>query len=339
MKYNIKHVAQHANVSTATVSHVINNTRYVAPETKSRVKKSMNILKYQPNSVAKSLRTNKTKTIGVLLPTITYDPLMLEIGSNDQNTKIINGIRQGLQAQDYFILLGSLAATGENELQQIMAMNARRVDGLIMLPHRSGEDYSPEAHGANTPIVFVDRNIDGEYGDIVMSDNYTGAYDAVNVLIQKGHKKIGIVTIDLEVSTLHDRIRAYKNALKDAGIEIDEGRILSGNYNLESYPQAFGRYIEQSDATAIFLANNPYAAWALKYINDKGIKVPKDLAFIAFDDFDYMENTSPTLSAVRQPFWDMGLKAAELLLDRIQNKKKPYETVYLPTQLILRESI
>ena len=331
MKANIRSVASFAGVSVATVSRVINKSDKVSQETAERVTNAISELDYQLNHVARSLRTNKTNTVGVLLP--------LQ-WAEEYPSSIIQGIRKVLQAEGYYIILGSTENTVENELYHIEKMHAHNVDGLIVIPNNSENDYLASKHGTGVPTVFMDRKIKGDYGDCVMCDNYAGAYDAVTALTGKGHKKIGLITNTMRVTTIADRTRGYVSALDDAGIAVTEERILrgeTGSYDVGV--QMMQKMLKTGDVTAVFFADVTHGVSAVTYANEIGLRIPQDLAVIVFDDLPNLISMKPSMSAVAQPMYEMGLKAAQLIVDRIANPDKSFETCYLAPRLILRESV
>ena len=312
---------------------MLNDTRYVLPETAERVHAAIRELNYFPSSIAKSLRVQKTNTIGVLMP------VMLQNISDAYNMQIAHGIRQGLKQANYNLILGSTENSVESELRQIQSFIEQRVDGLIVIPSSSVIDYLSDLQNLKLPMVFVDRKVKGSYGDCVLCDDYNGSCEAVNALISKGHGKIGAISLNYKVTTVEDRVRGYKSALRDAGIEIAENRILYGDCNFDVGVELMKKMIEQCDVTAVFVADNLLALGALSYIHRTSITIPDDLALIAFDDMGWEMAMRPTVSTVRQPAFDLGVKAAQLMLERLENPDKPFETCLLSTQLLLRESI
>ncbi|MFW5996110.1 MAG: LacI family DNA-binding transcriptional regulator, partial [Halanaerobiaceae bacterium] len=201
---NMKDVAERAGVSTATVSHVINETRFVAEETRNEVLKAMKELKYYPNSAARILRKKESKIIGLVVPDI----------SNFFFTGLARKIETVIKKKGYNIILGNSDEKIENEVEQIKIMNSYLIDGLIMAPARGDQSYLDEDFLAdnNFPIVFIDRMPKGYHGDCVLVDNEHASYKAVNYLIQQGHRRIGIITGLPELTTTEERLIGYKKA-------------------------------------------------------------------------------------------------------------------------------
>jgi len=331
MPPTIADVAKMTGFSKATISNVLTGKKAVSPDTTLKINDAFRSLNYRPSVIAKSLRTKKTHTIGVILPLSWGDSHVADI---------VQGIRRFFHTDDYYLILGSTKDSQEDELYHIDRMYSHNVDGLIIIPNNSENDYLASVLGTGVPTVFMDRKAKGEYGDCVMSDNFGGSYDAVSALIQKGHTKIGMITSTLKATTIIDRTRGYRSALEDAGLIMDESRVLYCDpWQGDGGAQTRWNMVGTGDMTALFIAYGTYVESILSYINENAIRIPQDLAVIAFDDFLHYTLMRPSLSAVKQPMLEMGLKAAQLILDRIANPDKPFETCYLSTKLILRESV
>lgn len=332
MMATIKKVAELAQVSTATVSHVINNTRFVSEETKERVLKAMKDLNYIPNSAAKSLRSQKSKTIGLLIP------ILEDETNNIFFMRVARGVEHILKQNGYHIMLGNTNESFEYEAEQIKNFIYRQVDGLIIAPTAGNHEYLSEIINDDCPIVFVDRKPEGIMGDFVLNDGFKGCYDAVKMLIEKGHRKIGMLSGLLYVSPAQERLAGYRKALSDYNISLDEDLILVGESSFKSGYEMARQLIEHSDVTALFVASNAIAMGCIGYIQDKGIKVPDDLAIIGFDNYVWANVTNPPLSVIHQSDYKLGIKAAEVLLKKLRKPSKRCKEYRLPTQLITRKS-
>ncbi|HHV98382.1 MAG TPA: LacI family transcriptional regulator [Clostridiaceae bacterium] len=333
MRVNIKQVAEAAKVSTATVSHVINNTRYVSEETRNRVLAALKELNYRPSNIARSLRTQETKTIGLLMPIMVYS-------SFDYYFMLVaHGIRSTLKEKGYSLILGSSGNSKECEIEQIESFITQRIDGLIILPTESDSDYLSNTLKGNFPVVFIDRRAKGCKGDCVLADNFQGSYDAVTALINKGHRKIGFITNNLKATTIEERITGYKKALTDHGIKVDESLMRFGDYTYETGYMLMKDLLEkEKEITAVFIADNLLTMGSLEYLYEINKKIPEEIAIISFDDFEWERIITPPLSVVKQPPFEIGQKAAEVLLERLSNPDKPYTEYRLPTELVVRKS-
>ena len=327
---NIKDVAREAGVSTATVSHVINGTRFVKEQTKDKVVKAMDKLDYHPNYAARSLRSNKSHIVGLLIPDV----------SNLFYMTMVKGIEKELRKNNYNLIVSDTNGKLANEKSQIKAFNSQLIDGLIMRP--VNEDHSFLKNIENCcPRVFVDckpNNFDE--GDMVLSENYKGAKEAINLLIKKGHNKIGIISGLSGLTTSTERLEGYKDALKENNIPLNKNLIKYGDYRINSGYKLMKELIEEDNGlTSVFIANNAMTIGAMKLLKEKNIKIPDDISLIGFDDSDWASITDPPLTVVKQSSFEMGKKAAELILKRINNNEdNKFEEYRLPTSIIERES-
>ncbi len=324
---SIKDVAIKSGVSVATVSHVINNTRFVADSTREKILAAMEELKYVPNSMARSLRTNKTKTVALLIPDI----------SNFFFTEVAEAIESVLSEKGYSLFLCN---TGENislEKKQMMLMSSQLVSGIIIAPTSRDFDYRSMYADVNYPMVFIDRKTNKLQADVVAVDGRTATYNAVSNLISKGHKRIGYVAGRDGLSTTDERLLGYLEAIEQNGIPIDEKLIKRGDSKNGSGYQLTEELLK-TDATAIFVSNNLMAVGAIKCLSNEKISIPERMAIIGFDDYNWSTITNPPLSTIKQPVAKLGAMAAELVLKRIENPEGPYIEYNLPAEFILRKS-
>jgi LacI family transcriptional regulator len=328
----IKKVAQLANVSTATVSHVINETRFVSEETKTRVMNAMEELKYIPNPAAQSLRSQKTKTIGLLIP------ILEDESNNIFFMRVARGVEHVIRQSGYHIMLGNTNESIEYEKEQIKYFCSRQVDGLIIAPSAGNHENIAEMIDDDCPVVFIDRKPEGVKGDFVLSNGFQGSYDAVKLLIDKGHRKIGILSGLLNLSPAQERLAGYRKALTDHGIPLDEDLILIGESSFDSGYEMTRKLMESSDVTALFIASNSIAMGSIGFVQDKGIKVPEELAIIGFDNYDWGSVSNPPLSVIKQSAYELGAKAAEVLLKKLRTPSNRYKEYRLPTELVIRKS-
>jgi len=328
----IKKVAEHAQVSTATVSHVINETRFVSDETKTRVLKAMEELNYIPNPAAQSLRSQKTKTIGLLIP------ILEDESSNIFFMRVARGIEHVIRQSGYHIMLGNTNESLDYEIEQIKYFKSRQVDGLIIAPSAGNHENIAELIDVDCPVVFIDRKPDGIKGDFVLNNGFQGSYDAVKTLIDKGHQKIGLLSGLLNLSPAQERLAGYRKAMTDHGILLDEKLILIGESSFDSGYTMMKKLMEQSDVTALFIASNAIAMGAIGYIQDKNIKVPEKLAIIGFDNYDWGAVSNPPLSVINQSAYELGIKAAEVLLKKLRKPSNRFKEYRLPTQMVIRKS-
>ncbi|MEZ0536469.1 LacI family DNA-binding transcriptional regulator [Caldicellulosiruptoraceae bacterium PP1] len=330
MTVTIKDVAKKANVSIATVSHVINNTKYVSEELRTKVISAMNELNYTPNSVAKRLRSKKSNIVALIVPVLVDDTSSLFFMT------IAQGIENTLKKHGYSVMLSNSNEELEREKELIKLFNTQMIDGLIIAPTKDDHNFMNEILDGSYPVVFIDRMPKGYLCDCVLSDNFKGSYEAVHTLIKRGHKKIGFISGSLGITTSDERIDGYKRAIINNNLELIYSLIKIGDANFENGYKFAQELVENEGATALFVANNVMTNGALKYLNDNNIKVPNEVGIIGYDDYQWTQITNPPLSIVKQYPYEMGVKAAEVLLNKINKKSRNYKEYRLPTKLIIR---
>jgi LacI family transcriptional regulator len=332
---SIKDVAKLANVSTATVSHVINGTRFVSEETKRRVYAAMDELSYRPNSIARSLRSKKTNIVGLLVPILPEDT------SNFFFMSVAQGIQSVLMENGYHLILGNSKEDLQTEIEQIKVFDSEQIDGLIMAPTFEDHSYLHECLTGNYPVVFIDRKPKDYVGDCILADGAKGTDEAVSLLIEKGHRQIGFITGSLGITSTDSRLEGYRNALTRHGLEIDESLIKIAESSYSSFDTGYHlarELIEQGRITAMFVANNVMTMGALHYLQEHQIRIPEDIALIGFDDYEWARITRPALTMVKQPSYELGEEAAKQLLKRIREPEGEPVEIYLPTSLTIRAS-
>ena len=326
----ITDVAREARVSASTVSHVINETRYVSDEVKQRVHAAMEALNYQPNVIARSLRTRETLTVGVVVSDVT----------NPFFTSIVRAIEDEVLKQGYNIILCDTDEKPEREQAYLRLLMGRRVDGLIVAPSSGNADLLRSAIESGLPVVLLDRSIPGLTADVVLSDNESGAFDAVSYLIGMGHRRIGIIAGRLEVSTGADRMAGYVRAIRTHGIPVDESLIEVAKFKRDiAYDKTMKMLNRAEPPTALFVCNNVMTAGTMAALKAAGKKVPDDISVIGFDDSEWAALMDPPLTVVAQPIVELGTRAAQTLMRRIsRGRVKTPRAVVLKPELILRDS-
>jgi LacI family transcriptional regulator len=326
----IRDVAQLAGVSTATVSHVINNTRAVSDLAKERVLEAMEELNYQPNAVARSLRVNETLTIGLIIPDV-------EIPFFAWVAKCIESAARDV---GYNVILCNSNWSLSQELTYLDNLRARRVDGLICISILLTSEHIAPLLKRKMPVVWFEQSRDAGISDAVVIDNVKGAYEATIHLIEQGHRRIGCVLGLGRAFVTLDRIAGYRRALSTAGITFNQELLYTGDYEPSSGLQGARHLLELPEPpSAIFAFNDMMALGALQAANELNLRVPEQLALIGFDGIPLTEYTSPPLSTVRQPIPEMSRIAIDMLLDRI-NDRAPHESrrVLVEPMLIKRAS-
>lgn len=325
----IQDVAKKAGVSTATVSHVLNNTRFVSGETKETVLQAIHELNYHPSTIARSLSTRKTNTIGMVVSQIT-NPFFGEM---------IRGVVDVITPQSYSLLLCTTEESPDQEEAYFQLLFGRAVDGFIAAATSRKWAAMQMLEAAQAPIVFVDRKFEGMSGPFVGVDNEGGAYQAVSHLIQDGHTRIGLVAGPSSLSTMQERLRGYRQALQEHGIPFDERLVACGDLRVDEGRRcALGLLNSPSHPTALFCNNNSLTLGTLLALKQLERKCPDDVALAVFDDHPWAAVASPALTAVRQPAYEVGRTAATLMLQTLGGEPIAQARVILKTELVIRQS-
>jgi LacI family transcriptional regulator len=326
----IREVAEKAGVSFATVSHVINNTRFVSVETRERVLAAMSELNYRPNALAQSLRRGKTKTIGLILPD-SSNPFFDEIGRSIE----VEAFRLG-----YSVFLCNSERDAEKEELYVDVLSKKQVDGVIFISSIDRTDALELLLGQGMPVVIIDRDDRPDLNvDVVLVDNLEGGYLATRYLIGLGHRKIACVAGPSLVTPDVKRVFGYRDALSEAGIPFDENLVLLGDYHPESGQELSSLLLKRPDPpTALFMCNDLMAIGALRAAIQLGIRVPEDLSIVGFDDIELASYTNPALTTIAQPKAEVGSRAAQLLIEQISDRSRPCQRIVLPVRLVVRES-
>jgi len=328
-KSSITDVARLANVSTATVSRVLNDNSRVRPQLRERVLQAMEDLQYVPSGIARSMRRQSTKTIGLIIADI----------RNPFFTEMVSAIEDAAYRNRYTVLLGSSDDEIEKEQLYLAALARERISGLILVP--VSEDPANYIFGHPMPLVFVDRSVPGAQADSVTLDNERGGYAATRYLIELGHRRIGLVATPTTHSVGDERRAGYVKALREFNIPVDQQLIRCGDHPKEhgGYEAVQELMALPSPPTALFAVNNVRTVGMLQAIHDSNLRLPDDLSVIGFDDSPWLSLLTPPLTTVRQPIYEIGSEAVRLLMQRIAvgPAAPPAATVMQP-ELVVRNS-
>ncbi len=327
----IHDVAKLAQVSIATVSRVLNGTAFVNEEVKQRVEAAIQELHYQPSPAARSLRVNRSRIIGLLISDI-QNPFFMSL---------IQGVEDEAHRQGYSVLLCNSSEDSAREQQYLQVLCAERVAGAIIVPTR--ERLGPVLdvfHERNIPLVAVDRRIKDKDADAILVDNTLGARMAVAHLIDNGYRRIGVITGPKTVTTGHDRLEGYRQALRQAGIAHDAALERWGAFQRESGVQHAAELLAIRPAIdALFVGNNLIAMGALDAIHAHGLQVPQDLGFVGYDELPWVPPGIVSLTTVAQPVYELGSTAALRLFQRLQKSgPQSRQEVILSPMLRIRDS-
>jgi len=329
LRVTIKDVAKKANVSIATVSRVFNNVEPVDDETKKLVREVAHQMRYTPNAIGRSLSTQRSDSIGLLLPDL----------HGEFFSEVIRGADLSAQQNNYHLLVSS-SHNNRTEIKAALQMMRGRVDGIIIMSPQIDAQTLEENLPNSLPVVLLNCFIEDESYDSFNIDNYSGAYEMVKHLIHHGHKRIAMIKGPEKNYDARERWRGYNDALRDHSTVMDPLLEIHGNFSEASGYEAVHELLKHDKKpTAIFAANDSMAIGALSALRDLHISVPNDIALAGFDDIPISHYITPTLSSVHIDISALGVMAIEKLVHSILSKNgHQKERVLIPTTLIVRES-
>jgi len=329
LKVTIKDIARLAEVSTATVSKVVNGKdQKISSATRERVIKIIDETGYVPNRIASSMVTKKTKTLGLIIPDI----------ANPFFPEIARGAEDLANREGYTLILCNSDNNLEKEDAYIEMLQEKMVDGIIFTASSNRTVVSSALQKVRIPVITVDRDIDGlKTQKKIIVDNEIGAYDAVKYMIERGYKKILHLSGPMTSKPAQERYNGYLRALKSENMKLDDNHLISGTYTGEWGFNGIEALINSGvEFDGVFCGNDLIALGALKALHHHDIDVPGDVGIVGFDDIYMAQMVSPELTTVRQPNYDMGFQAAELLVNTIQGVESNKTPSALKTHLIVR---
>jgi LacI family transcriptional regulator len=331
-KVTIKDIARMCNVSTQTISRVINKRPDVSPETRELVETTISEMGYQPSALARSLVQQRSYTLGVILSGLRYVGISL----------ILNGITEECEKSGYALFVEELPRFDcPNIVPVIESLMAHQVEGIIFAAPELNENVKivqSQLPAAHPPIVFLKCQPNPNYTTIGI-DNYGGARKAVEHLLSCGRRQIGLIAGPLEWLEARQRKQGWEDGLKAVGIEVSPNKWSIGNWSSASGESAFAELLEKYPTmNALFASNDQMALGALHYCHANGIRVPEDLAIIGFDNLTESAYFTPSLTTINNPLRELGILAINTLLAQIDGKTQPENIVTLQTELIPRAS-
>lgn len=329
----LKEVAAALGLSTMTVSRALNDRPNVNPKTKKRIQEVAAKMGYTPNHVAKSLVSNRTYTIGVVIP---------EIG-HAFFPEVVRGIDEISSEANYQIFLTNSSEDFEKEKRSIEALRAKRVDGILVSTSIKSTDFSFFENLRNTgiKIVFFDRCIHNLGISCIGVNDRVASRQISEHLIKNGYKKIAYLSGPPEVTIGRERLAGFREALSSAGIEINENRIVETGLTEIDGKEAMQKLLalpEEERPDAVATVNDPSALGAIEAIKEYGLSIPDDIAIVGFTNEVRASIIDPPLTTINQPAYDVGKKAADKLLRTIENENEPVENVELVANLVVRKS-
>ncbi len=328
----LRDVAAAARVHPATASRALNpGTRLlVSEETARRVTEAAERLGYRPNPVARSLRTRRSHTIGVLIPDL----------NNPLFPPIVRGLEDRLTANGYVALIGNTDLDSTRERMIFDQMRARHVDGFVLATATLHDAVLAEAAEADLPVVLMNRTAQGYPFSSVSVDNEQGERAAVDHLVSLGHARIGHIAGPQNVSTGVARLRAFVDGMRAHGLAAEESQIVyATGYSVDEGLRCGRELLAASPGlTAIVAGNDMLAVGCYGAFDELGLRCPEDISVIGFNDMPFIDRLRPPLSTVRFPHYKLGTEAAKLLLERIEDADSPVKILYLAPELVVRGS-
>lgn len=331
MKVKIVDVAREANVSVATVSRVVNNIPLVNEETRERVLEAIKKTGYKPNAIARSLKIQKTNTLGIMIPDIT----------NPFYTEMVRGAEDVCGIYKYNIILSNTDFDPEKERKSLDVLVEKQCDGIIYVGKNLTDDMREELINASSEVVL--GCVPDETGKLsgVLIDNELAAYDLAIKALDAGHTRNAVFSDDEKEGYINvKRLSGIKKAYKEKGVEFDESLVYYANSSvLGGYHLMQDVMEERSDFTNVFCYNDQMALGAIRAIEDAGKNVPGDISVCGFNNFWVAEWTRPEITTISQPMYDIGAVATRMLIKMCEKEESETKTLYVPYDMKVRESV
>ncbi len=327
----IKDVARLAGVSTTTVSHVINKTRFVAEATQEKVLEAVKELNYAPSAVARSLKCNTTRTIGMLVTQST----------NLFFSEVIDGVESYCYRQGYTLILCNTGGIYEKQRDYIRMLAEKRVDGILVMCSDLTQELSEmlESH-SDIPKVIMDWGPEASKADKIIDNSELGGYLATKYLIDRGHKDIACLSGHLNKLACQERIAGFRRAMEEANLNVNDNWILEGNFECDTAVLAADKIIAMDKMpTAVFCFNDTMALGLMSRLQQKGVRVPDDISVIGYDNIELAEYFSPPLTTIHQPKRRVGKNAFEILLERIKDKEHERRIFEMHPEIVERDTV
>ncbi len=329
----IHDIARELKISASTVSRALNDNPRISKSTKDKIKSLALKLGYQPNTIASNLRTQKTHTIGIVVPLI----------NRHFFSTFISGVEDVAFEAGYNVIISQSKDLLQKEKQIVNSMFSNRVDGLITSLSMQTSDFEhfQMFSDKNIPFIFFDRIAPQLNANKIIVDDFACGYKATQHLIDQGYQRIAHLAGPTVLNTYHDRMEGYKSALKKNQMPIENELIICNRLTRMDGQQAIKQLLDlKNPPDAVFCGNDTSALSMIVYLKSQGIRIPEDFGIVGFSNEPFSEVVTPSISTLKQPAQEMGQKAAELIINEIENKELPrtYQTITMPTELIIRAS-
>ncbi|MGL5102110.1 MAG: substrate-binding domain-containing protein [Plesiomonas sp.] len=327
----MKDVARLAGVSTSTVSHVINDSRFVSDEIRTRIMSAVETLNYSPSALARSLKVNQTHTIGMLVTT----------SNNPFFAEVVRGVEQSCYERGYQLVLCNTAGDPQRMSHSVDTLLQKRVDGILMMCSESHADISCLFRRHPTvPLVMMDWGPQGAQADLIRDNSEYGGYLATRHLLAQGHRQIAIITGPLDKHPSLGRLQGYLRALNEAGITPDPAYQVEGDFDFSGGLCGMTQLLSCNPRpTAVFCGNDVMAVGAYQVLHYAGLQVPEDMSVMGYDDIELARYLSPPLTTVHQPKEDLGQLAVDTLLARLHDRNRDPAVIMLEPSLVRRASV
>lgn len=327
----IHDIARELNISASTVSRALNNSPRISTKTKELIKEVAERLGYRPNTLASNLRNKKSNTIGIVVPLI----------NRHFFSSVISGVEDVAFKAGFNVVISQSNDLYEKEVKIVHSMFLNRVDGLIISISMQTNTFEhlKMFSKKSAPLVFFDRVVPEIETDKIIIDDFAGAYKVTQHLIDQGYKRIAHLAGPQNLLTYNFRKKGYIEALVRNGMEYDETLVLENTLTSEAGVNSAKTLMNlMKKPDAIFCGNDITALSAMMYLKDKGVNIPKDMGIVGFSNEPFSKVVSPSISTIAQPAFEMGQKAAELIIKKIENNDKTVNTIVMPSELIIRDS-
>lgn len=332
MAATMKDIARRTGLGLATISSYFNGGN-VREKNRIKIEEAIEELHYEVNEVARGLKTNATRTIGVVIPEL----------NNTFCAEIITGMEDVLRSHGYATIVCDCRTDKKLEQEAVEFLTRRRVDGIINMPVDEEGNHLKRFQKTGKPIVLIDRKIQGINCDSVLVDNKKAAEDAVRYFIERGHRNIGIIGGPEEVFTAQERMAGYYKALESAGIPVRESLIWHGDYTIQGGVRGLEELVQNNpEMTAVFVTNYEMTMGAMIGVNELGIRIPEQLSMIGFDNLQFARACNPKLTIVAQPTDGIAREVAKVMLNHLENAGETSGELFsekLETEIIAGKSV
>jgi LacI family transcriptional regulator len=333
LETTIHDIAKKLSISASTVSRALKDNPVISEATRITVKRMADEMGYRPNILAANLRTKRTNTIGVIVPLI----------NRHFFSSVISGVEDIAYSQGFAVTISQSNDNLEKECKIAQTLFANRVDGVILSigMETNSFDHLKLFSERKIPIVFFDRVVDEIKAHKIVVDDYGGGYRATQHLINQGATRIAHIGGPLHLKIYENRQKGYCDALKEAGLNINESLIINNSLSREEGTTAIKKLMQNLERPdAVFCANDTTALSVIIFLKENGLNVPEDVAIVGFSNEPFSEMVTPSISTVKQPGFLMGQKAAQLIIQQIlfDHENPVFKTIVMPTELIIRDS-